>query len=90
MNILKIKTTKIFKKHYKLRVSKKDDVTFQNLLKKLLAQETLEAKYKDHKLQGKLKDFRECHIKNDLLLLYKIVNDSLILVDIGSHNQLFE
>jgi len=41
-------------------------------------------------LQGKLKDFRECHIKNDLLLLYKIDNDSLILVDIGSHNQLFE
>jgi len=47
--------------------------------------------YKDHKLSGKLSDCRECHIKGDLLLIYKIEKENLILilVDIGSHSQLF-
>ena len=46
---------------------------------------------KDHKLNGEFSDFRECHIKGDLLLIYKIEKDKLILVlvDIGSHSQLF-
>lgn len=47
--------------------------------------------YKDHKLNGELLEFRECHIKGDLLLIYKIEKENLILVliDIGSHSQLF-
>ncbi|PHQ90991.1 MAG: hypothetical protein COB42_04285 [Sulfurimonas sp.] len=32
-------------------------------------------KYKDYQLIGKLKDFRECHIKPDLLLIYMIEDD---------------
>ena len=34
---------------------------------------------KDHQLTGNLKDFRECHIENDWLLMYKIIEDKLIL-----------
>lgn len=46
---------------------------------------------KDHKLSGELKDYRECHIKPDLLLVYQIKDVELILllVDIGSHTYLF-
>ncbi len=45
----------------------------------------------DHQLNGEFKDFRECHIKNDLLLVYKIEKNKLILilVNIGSHSQIF-
>lgn len=54
--------------------------------------ETLEARYKDHELKGEWKGYRECHIRPDVLLVYQIQDDVLILllVDIGSHAQLFE
>jgi mRNA interferase YafQ len=47
--------------------------------------------YKDHKLKGELSAYRECHIRGDLLLVYKIEKENLvlILVDINSHSKLF-
>jgi len=64
------------------------------LRKVLLAlsnKERLAAKYRDHKLTGKLAGWRECHVKPDLLLLYSIDTDNglLILGDLGSHTELF-
>lgn len=46
---------------------------------------------RDHALQGEWKGYRECHIKGDLLLIYEIREDVLILVlvDIGSHSEVF-
>ena len=51
----------------------------------------LEAKYKDHNLTGKYKDFRECHIEPDWLLIYRIKNYELelYLFRTGSHSDLF-
>ncbi len=47
--------------------------------------------YKDHQLIGELKNYRDCHIKGDLILIYQIRNKELILalVDIGTHSELF-
>lgn len=47
--------------------------------------------YKDHALSGDLKDFRECHIESDWLLIYQIFEDTLILsaTATGSHADLF-
>ena len=52
---------------------------------------TLDRKYRDHALTGEYRGYRECHIKPDMLLIYKIEKDILILVlaDIGSHANLF-
>jgi len=83
--------TASFKKQYK-----KLSLSDQNLLKDvviLLSDNILlDEKYKDHKLTGNFKDLRECHIKPDLLLIYKINNDilELALVHIGNHNSLFK
>ena len=58
----------------------------------LLASGTkLPSNYKDHQLNGELSKYRECHIKGDLLLIYRIEKENLILilVNIGSHSQLF-
>ncbi len=80
-----------FKKQYK-----KLSVSDKELLKEiiiLLAQNTeLEEKYKNHKLTGNFKDLRECHVKPDLLLIYKINDDilELALVQVGNHNSLFK
>ena len=48
---------------------------------------SLSSGYKDHSLNGELSKYRECHIQSDLLLIYKIEKENLILIliDIGSH-----
>ena len=53
--------------------------------------ETLEERFKDHPLVGNWIGHRECHVLPDLLLIYKIVENVLILelVDTGSHSDLF-
>ena len=53
--------------------------------------EELASKYKDHALIGSYKGFRECHIKPDLLLIYKKQNEILLLtcVEVGSYSELF-
>lgn len=52
----------------------------------------LEPKYKNHKLQGEFSDCFECHLSNNLLLIYRIDEKLKILsaVDIGTHSELFE
>jgi mRNA interferase YafQ len=52
----------------------------------------LEKRFKDHKLTGNLKSFRECHIAPDILLMYQVDGGLLILtlVNIGNHSQLFK
>ena len=62
------------------------------IIEKLSKGEVLEQKYNDHKLKGNYSEYRECHIKPDLLLIYKKKEDILILtyVDLGSHSELFK
>ena len=44
----------------------------------------------DHQLTGEWQDHRECHLKPDLLLIYrKPDGDVLQLVRMGSHSELF-
>jgi len=45
---------------------------------------------KDHNLQGNYSDYREFHISGDLLVIYKVEDDTLKLVRIGSHSELFD
>jgi mRNA interferase YafQ len=51
----------------------------------------LSADYKDHPLHGEYVNHRECHVRADVLLVYKIEKEKmvLILVEIGSHSYLF-
>ena len=53
--------------------------------------ETLDKKYRDHKLVGIFNDYREWHIENDFLLVYKIEKDKLILIlyRAGNHSEIF-
>ena len=49
----------------------------------------LDAKYKDQELTGNWSNFRECHIKPDLLLIYKTNDFELQLARLGTHSDLF-
>lgn len=92
--VYEIVRTKRFKTAYKrvarLRDFKKE--TFAEVIKTLASGNTLSEKYRDHKLTGNLKNFRECHLATDILLLYQIDDGVLILtlVSIGNHAQLFK
>lgn len=61
------------------------------VIKLLASGNILPPKYKDHALHGAMDRQRECHIRGDVLLIYKIEERQLILilVNIGSHSELF-
>jgi mRNA interferase YafQ len=50
----------------------------------------LPAIYRDHQLKGEMRPYRECHIKGDLLLVYQVREQELllVLVEIGTHAHL--
>ena len=62
-----------------------------SVIKKLVMGEHLPPKDKDHALKGKWKNFRECHIQPDWLLVYQIIKDTLVLTlsRTGTHNDIF-
>jgi mRNA interferase YafQ len=88
-----LRITNRFKKHLK-QIAKRniDNVKkINDVVNSLQKGETLEAKFKDHALVGNWTGHRECHILPDLLLIYKIEENILILelVDTGTHADLF-
>jgi len=62
------------------------------LIDMLVAGKLLPNSYENHPLHGEYADCFECHIKSDLLLIYKIdlKTNTLAIVNIGSHSDLFE
>ncbi len=83
--------TTSFKKDYK-----KLSTSNKNILKEIVTilanGETLDEKYKDHPLVGNYLGCRECHLRPDLLLIYRIDNNilELALIRVGSHSKLFK
>ena len=50
---------------------------------------TLDDRHRDHALVGQWHDHRDCHIKPDLVLIYRTTGDhGLDLVSLGSHSEL--
>lgn len=73
-----------FKKHGDI------DAPLIEVLYRLLNDEPLPAKYRDHALTGDWSGYRECHVKPDLLLIYQVHGDcTLRLARLGSHSELF-
>lgn len=62
------------------------------VLERLCNNETLEPKYKDHALSGDLAGARDCHIKPDLVLIYRQDKEVLepIALRIGKHSKVFK
>ncbi len=49
----------------------------------------LASEHREHTLSGHWQHYRECHIKADWLLIYKLEPGRLILVRTGLHSELF-
>jgi len=49
----------------------------------------LAGRYRDHALAGEWRDFRECHVRPDLLLVYRKEPGIIRVVRLGGHSELF-
>ncbi len=62
---------------------------FIDVVTRLANDQPLVEKHRDHSLTGDWKDHRDCHIKPDLILIYRKANNDLLqLVRLGSHSEL--
>lgn len=92
--MLKVKYRSQFKKDYKRALKRGlHPEALRIVLDKLINNEPLDAKYRDHQLvdSRKYKNVRECHIQSDWLLIYYSDQENLILtlVRTGTHSDLF-
>ena len=80
-----------FKKDFKKIQSQGKNISqLEIVIETLLKKQALESKYRDHKLVGKWKNHRDCHIEPDWLLIYHLTEDALYLERTGSHAELFK
>jgi len=75
------------KKSGRHKATLEHDILF--IIKILSGDTVLPLRYCDHQLNGEWKDYRDCHIKPDLILIYRKPDHySLELVRLGSHSEL--
>lgn len=93
-SLYEVHTTSNFDKTLKKVIKQGKNLDkLKSVVKKLANNEELEAKYHNHNLRDDkyYKGCSECHIEPDWLLVYKYVENELILllVGTGSHSELF-
>lgn len=87
-----LKYSKRFKRDLKLYGNDPEVLKDLELVLDLLIKgESLKEKYKNHNLRGEFKSCSKCHIRPDLLLVYKIEKDKLLilLLRLVSHSDIF-
>lgn len=82
-----------FKRDYKREKAGQHAADLDDLLKAitdlLRAGSRLPAANRDHPLRGSWKGARDCHLKPDLVMIYRKTATEIELVRIGSHSELF-
>jgi len=89
-----IERSTAFKRDYKREAKGQHRATLDRnlvpVLDALANDKPLEPRHRDHELSSDWSVYRECHVKPDLLLIYKKSNsDTLRLARLGSHSELF-
>ena len=88
-----IERTGQFKRDFKREAKGQHRLTLQAdltaMVMALANDQTLDPHLRDHGLTGDWKDHRDCHIKPDLVLIYRLPDQGrLQLVRLGSHSEL--
>jgi mRNA interferase YafQ len=89
----RIERTSQFKRDYKREIRGPHRATLKGdlaeILTALATDQPLADKHRDHALIGDWKNHRDCHIKPDLVLIYRKPNARVLqLVRLGSHSEL--
>jgi mRNA interferase YafQ len=73
----------------KARIGRRCKPIFAAIITALANDRLLAEKHRDHALTGDWKDHRDCHIKPDLVLIYRKPDATVLqLVRLGSHSEL--
>jgi mRNA interferase YafQ len=88
-----IERTGAFKRDYKRETKGQHRQTLQrefvDIVTALASDQKLAERHRDHALTGDWKDCRDCHVKPDLVLIYRKPDDATLqLVRLGSHSEL--
>ena len=88
-----INRTNAFKRDYKReqrgQYRETLDADIRTVVGLLIADSRLPDRYQDHTMRGQWGDCRNCHVRPDLVLLYRKIGEGrLELVRLGSHSQL--
>ena len=90
----RIERSSAFKRDYKREAKGQHRTTLDSALKAVLValatDQPLDTGFRNHDLSGAWAGYRECHVKPDLLLIYRKSDaDTLKLARLGSHSELF-
>jgi mRNA interferase YafQ len=78
-----------YKRELKGRFGQTLDADMRALVDVLANDQPLAPRYRDHALIGDWKDYRDCHIRPDLVLIYRKPDEATLeLVRLGSHSEL--
>lgn len=78
-----------YKREAKSRYRRTIDSDLVTIITTLANDQSLAEKHLDHALSGKWKDCRDCHVKPDLVLIYRKTDENkLQLIRLGSHGEL--
>jgi mRNA interferase YafQ len=88
-----IEHTRQFRRDYKRekrgRHGARLDAMLLPVIEMLANDAPLPARYRDHPLSGEWGDHRDCHVRPDLVLIYRKRGDNALqLVRLGSHSEL--
>ncbi|HWR40201.1 MAG TPA: type II toxin-antitoxin system YafQ family toxin [Patescibacteria group bacterium] len=79
-----------FEKDVKLAQKRRKNLdSLKDIIRKLIAEESLPSKNKDHVLIRTFKGRRECHVAPDWVLIYKVEGSEITFERTGSHSDLF-
>lgn len=82
--------TKKFRKEFEKRIEGTPMEPELAVLIELLASGApLPRNYHDHGLTGNWKGYRDCHLRGDMVVIYRIEGDTVYLARINTHSELF-
>ncbi|MBF0537235.1 MAG: type II toxin-antitoxin system mRNA interferase toxin, RelE/StbE family [Nitrospirae bacterium] len=75
-----------------LRLVKKNPVLKEPLNKvfNILERDVFDPSLKTHALSGKLNGLYSCYLNNEIRVIFKITDDSVSLLDIGTHDEVYK
>lgn len=88
-----VRYTSRFRRDYRREKSgvfgRKLDALLAEVVDLLIVDKPLPRRNVDHQLAGEWKDHRDCHLRPDLVLIYRMPDaDTLEMVRLGSHSEL--
>lgn len=67
----------------------RDMERLRDIMRAVIAGDTLDPHRRAHPLKGEYQDCMECHLGGDWLLIWRVSDDEIVFVRTGTHEDLF-